>query len=305
MKLSNIDLRLLQVFRAVAESGGFVRAQGLLGISQPTISSHIANLEQRLQLTLCLRGPQGFSLTEEGQEVLREAVDLLDYLDNATSRLKNIAVGGLERLRLAVLDATVNNPDNPLTLALAALTQANPRVLPEVTVTDFLACLADLRSEVMDLVVFGIADEEKLPDDVEAVFLFNEISTLYCNPRHPCALAQGAAAFETALGAAKISAHSFTPQLLEGRHNPDLPQSNTIFSQGTLEATTYSALAGSHVGLLPKHVAAPWEAQGRLVPLAADRFQISSRFYVVRLRDRNHPSSAQALWQLLAQASTG
>ncbi|MGB1160045.1 MAG: LysR family transcriptional regulator [Alphaproteobacteria bacterium] len=301
MKLSNIDLRLLQVFRAVAESGGFVRAQGVLGISQPTISSHIANLEQRLQLKLCVRGPQGFSLTAEGEEVLREAIDLLDYLDSATSRLKNISDGGVERLRLAVLDATVNNPDNPLPQALEALRRSNPRAQPEVTVTDFLACLSDLRSEVIEFALFGIADEETLPDDVEACFLFNEISTLYCSPVHPCAQADDAAALDKALDEATISAHSFAPQLLEGRQDPDFSPTNTIFSQGSLEATTYSALTGSHVGLLPLHVAAPWVEQGRLVRVGDDRLHVTSRFYLVRLKDRKHSAAAKALWSLVAQ----
>ena len=302
MKLSNIDLRLLQVFRAVAESGGFVRAQGVLGISQPTISSHIANLEQRLQLKLCVRGPQGFSLTAQGEEVLREAIDLLDYLDSATNRLKSISVGGVERLRIAVLDATVNHPENLLLQALEDLRSSNPQVLPEVMVTDFLACLSDLRSGAIELALFGIADEETLPEDMEAGFLFNEISTLYCSPQHPCAVAKDAAALDRALGEATISAHSFAPRLLKGRQDPDLSPTNTIFSQGSLEATTYSALTGSHVGLLPLHVAAPWVEQGRLVAIGDESLHVRSRFYLARLKDRNHPAGAQALWSLVSEA---
>jgi len=59
VRLSDIDLRLLRVFEAVAVAGGFVRAQEALGISQPAISSYIAKLESRLNVRLCDRGPKG------------------------------------------------------------------------------------------------------------------------------------------------------------------------------------------------------------------------------------------------------
>lgn len=90
MKLSDIDLRLLRVFKAVAESGGFVKAQAVLGISQPAISSHIANLERRLNVRLCHRGPKGFSLTFQGQQVLDETNRMLDHLDSFADRLNEI-----------------------------------------------------------------------------------------------------------------------------------------------------------------------------------------------------------------------
>ncbi len=63
MKLSDIDLKLLRVFQAVAKAQGFGKARDTLGISQPAISAQIAKLEERLGFRLCERGPQGFALT--------------------------------------------------------------------------------------------------------------------------------------------------------------------------------------------------------------------------------------------------
>lgn len=300
MKLSDIDLRLLQVFRAVAESGGFAKAQGVLGISQPTISSHIANLEQRLQLTLCLRGPQGFSLTDEGKEVLKETVSLLDYLDAATNRLKNVSKRSIKRLRIGVIDATVSNADNPLPAALGRLCKADASLVPSIFVSEFLACIAELRAERLDLALFAIGTDEQVPDDLEAQFLFNEISHLYCAPDHKAAQSSGREALETALQSSNVSAHSFTPAVLEGQENQLLTAENTVFSQGALEATTYAALAGSHVGVLPRHVAAPWVASGELVCVAQDLYEVTSRFFLVRLKDGQHSGTAEQLWQSLA-----
>jgi DNA-binding transcriptional LysR family regulator len=47
-QLSDIDLRLLRVFIAVTESGGFAAAEIKLNINRSTISTHISDLEARL-----------------------------------------------------------------------------------------------------------------------------------------------------------------------------------------------------------------------------------------------------------------
>ncbi len=55
-QLSDMDLRLLRVFKAVVDCGGMSAAELELNISLSTISKHIKDLEQRLGLTLCQRG---------------------------------------------------------------------------------------------------------------------------------------------------------------------------------------------------------------------------------------------------------
>lgn len=65
-QLSDMDLRLLRVFKAVVDCGGMSAAELELNISLSTISKHIKDLEQRLGLTLCQRGREGFAVTDEG-----------------------------------------------------------------------------------------------------------------------------------------------------------------------------------------------------------------------------------------------
>ena len=66
-QISDMDLRLLRVFRSVVECGGMAAAELELNIATSTISRHIKDLETRLGLTLCRRGRGGFALTPEGQ----------------------------------------------------------------------------------------------------------------------------------------------------------------------------------------------------------------------------------------------
>ena len=47
-QVSDVDLRLLRVFRNVVDSGGFAAAELQLNIGRSTISRHIKDLEARL-----------------------------------------------------------------------------------------------------------------------------------------------------------------------------------------------------------------------------------------------------------------
>lgn len=80
--IAEYDLRLLRIFVAVVEHGGFAAAEKSLGITRSTISVHMSNLETRMKLKLCLRGRGGFSLTEDGQAVYRAVINLFDSLND-------------------------------------------------------------------------------------------------------------------------------------------------------------------------------------------------------------------------------
>jgi len=78
--VTDYDLRLLRIFRAVVECGGFSAAESELGITRSTISVHMSNLEKRMKLKLCVRGRSGFSLTEAGQTVYHAVMSLNESL---------------------------------------------------------------------------------------------------------------------------------------------------------------------------------------------------------------------------------
>jgi len=80
--VTEYDLRLLRIFKAVVENGGFAAAENELGVTRSTISVHMSNLETRMKLKLCLRGRGGFSLTEEGQAVYYAAINLFESLND-------------------------------------------------------------------------------------------------------------------------------------------------------------------------------------------------------------------------------
>ena len=56
----------LRAFAALARHDSFSRAAIELGISQPAVSKHVADLERELQVQLVVRHPRGARLTPAG-----------------------------------------------------------------------------------------------------------------------------------------------------------------------------------------------------------------------------------------------
>jgi DNA-binding transcriptional LysR family regulator len=66
----------LRVFYAVAETGSFSEAATQLGLTQPTVSARIRDLEARLGVRLFNRSPHKLSLTDAGGEILDHVVTM-------------------------------------------------------------------------------------------------------------------------------------------------------------------------------------------------------------------------------------
>jgi len=66
-----LDLRTLETFYLVAQTGGFHRAAEKLHTTQPAVSARIAQLEQELNVRLFERDKRGSHLTTKGRDLLR------------------------------------------------------------------------------------------------------------------------------------------------------------------------------------------------------------------------------------------
>mgnify|MGYP005839737645 CR=1 FL=1 len=96
-------LRQLEYLVALADTGHVGRAAERLGVTQPTLSAQLAELERKLGVVLAERGRSGAMLTAIGRETALRARDIL----RAVEALKDHAAGarpGLSgTLRLGVL----------------------------------------------------------------------------------------------------------------------------------------------------------------------------------------------------------
>jgi len=103
--LHALDIRLLRYFAVVAEENNMSRAAQRLFMSQPPLSRHIRQLEERLGVTLFVRHTRGLTLTDEGQRVLETIRPLLALQDNTWAALARIAKNDVQSLRLGLTTA--------------------------------------------------------------------------------------------------------------------------------------------------------------------------------------------------------
>jgi LysR family transcriptional regulator, cyn operon transcriptional activator len=100
-----LDIRHLRYFLAVAEAGSFSRAADRLGISQPSVSQQMRDLEAGLRVTLFQRRGKRILLTPRGLIFQEHARALLHQLENFLQEL-NSEPGKLRgTLRLGVIPA--------------------------------------------------------------------------------------------------------------------------------------------------------------------------------------------------------
>lgn len=96
-------LRQLQYLVAIADTGRFGEAADRLHVSQPSLSSQIAEMETALGVVLLERGRHGASLTPVGAEVVQRARRVLGEVEElkAAARQSHDQLRG--RMRLGVL----------------------------------------------------------------------------------------------------------------------------------------------------------------------------------------------------------
>ncbi len=85
-----MDLVQLSYFEAIARGGSFTKAARQLGVSQPTLTVAIQNLERSLGTRLFHRDRQGARLTDAGHELLGQAVHIFAVVDAAEQRLQSL-----------------------------------------------------------------------------------------------------------------------------------------------------------------------------------------------------------------------
>lgn len=81
-----MDFKQLHSFISVVRCRSFTEAAEELGISQPTISTHIRILEEELNSRLIVRTAKSFEVTPRGMELFECAQNILKLRDDMVSR---------------------------------------------------------------------------------------------------------------------------------------------------------------------------------------------------------------------------
>lgn len=157
-----IDLRQLHYFIAVAEEEHVGRAAERLFISQSPLSRQIAQLEEKLGLTLFERSQQRIRLTRDGRTFLAEARSLLTHATRLESLARRLGKGDEGGLCIGYLETAIHS--SVLPDALRTLRASRPGV--HIALYDFHSAqqLEGLRQRSLDIGFVSEAPDADDPD---------------------------------------------------------------------------------------------------------------------------------------------
>ncbi|EKQ56705.1 MULTISPECIES: LysR family transcriptional regulator [unclassified Clostridium] len=284
-----MDIRQLQTFIVVARLLNFRAAAEELNYSQSTVSDHIRNLEQELDVKLFERlgrkvflNEQGKKLISSAERMIKDAEEIHKLFDNDEKVKGSLKIGAAETLCVFWLPPLLKEyskiyPDVQIILKMAECPE-----FPEM-----------LEKNIID-VAFGLHDESG-QQHLSQIDLFQDSAIFVAAPDHPLTALKKITAYELEnqsfiLTEAK-SGYSFELKKLLQNLNV---KSNTIMEFGSLEAIKQCVKNGLGITLLPS-IAVDKEIQrGELVmlPVDIDRIFINARMIYHREKWMSAPLEA-------------
>ncbi|MGJ7517926.1 LysR family transcriptional regulator [Pseudomonas baetica] len=275
LALSGLDFKLLKVFKAVVEAGGFSAAQNELNVGLAAISKQISDLEIRIGMRLCTRGREGFHLTEEGRIVYQASIDLFASVDNFRDRLSSAQNELVGDLGVGVIDNTITDLQSPLVAALRMINEQSPKVRFQLQASQ----LDEVERGVVEgRLVAGIVPVYQRREEFDYYPLYEERSEVYCAAGHPL--------FD--LPADRMSSNMLKDyECINHRYAIHRDKLNFAhYDSFSASATQVEAVAllirtGRFVGFLPRHYAANWVAQGQFRALCPELIHIDTPFNLI------------------------
>lgn len=178
-------LRQLQFLTALRSEGSFVRAAELIGVTQPTLSAGIQELEALLGCLLVERSRSGVSFTVQGREAVERAARLLED----AGELVRVAQGSGEPLvGLFRLGAIPTVAPYVLPRLAPTLKQRFPKLRLHLREDLTVRLVEALRARTLDAALIALPYAAA---GVEAEPLFEEEFLLAMAPDHPLASRHG------------------------------------------------------------------------------------------------------------------
>jgi molybdate transport repressor ModE-like protein len=185
-----LDVRRLQMLRAVAREGSLSAAARALGYTQPAVSHHIARLEEEIGTALLTRLGRGVRLTDAGLALVEHTDAVVNRLSAAEEEVAAIAGLRAGRVRLS---AFASGSATLMAGALTRLRAAHPGVEVSFIEADPEDGLPLLRQGELDLVLgFSYAAvPAREPRDFTTVPLLHDPSHAILPAAHPAAAGDG------------------------------------------------------------------------------------------------------------------
>jgi DNA-binding transcriptional LysR family regulator len=292
-----MTLRQLEIFLAVGREGSFTRAARAVGLSQPTLSEHMRELERELGRPLFIRRRRSVSLTEAGRVFephARSAVQTVGDGRHAVLELDGLVRGSL------LIGAGTTPGIYVLPEALAQFANAYPGIEVTLRIANSRAIEEQVRAHQLDLGVVGghgLAPGERCvaAGIVDELVLIVARGHRWARSRaiRPRRLAEERLLLREA-GSASRDVMERALQRAGVRIGRTMELDHT-------EAIKQGVLAGLGVAFVSVHAVRAELASRRLVSVRLRGVRIRRHFHVIYSELRGMTASARALTRLLEQ----
>jgi DNA-binding transcriptional LysR family regulator len=292
--VSPLNLRQLEAFVAVIETGSFSGAARRLGLGQSTVSTHVAALERALALTLFDRAGRRIRPSRAGAALLQHAREILSARRRAEASMLAFREGDAGELLVAAstIPATYLMPR-----WLGAFRATRPGIRVTLKVGDSRDVARMLLEGIADLAVAGARPHP--PGRFSVAAVAEDRLVLAVPPHHPLA-AQRRCRPEDLKGvpflqreAGSGTREAVDAALMRAGLDPrkDLA---SICELGSTEAVREGVKAGLGVAILSGWAVAEAAKAGTIRTLPLERFQDRRTIYLLSSAGRTLPPLAKA-----------
>lgn len=175
---SELDWNLLRVFVAIVEEGGITRAASRLGLRQPTVSNALKRLERQLGRRFVERGHGTFRVTEAGELLYREAVEIGGSFSRLATVLRDVGEEVTGHITVALASHVVCPFFDEI---LADFHRAHPQVTYSLNVETSAAVM---QSVLQKSATCGICLVHRKHPRLSYVRMYREHFGFFCGPPH-------------------------------------------------------------------------------------------------------------------------
>ena len=293
--IQDADIKLLRIFRTIAECGGFSRAQAKLNLSQSAISTHMSQLEKRLGTRLCERGHGVFELTDDGHAVLVAVDKLFAALESFRTEVAEAQDKLLGELRIGFIDNSVTHPDRRIRSAIKSFTERAPDVRAKV----YVGGAIELEERVMDgrlHLAIGLFHHE-IPS-LDYRHLFDEDHLLYCGRDHPFFARDDIELTPDVISTANYVSWDYV-EALPGWEPPF--SFHDTASSPYIEGIAFMVLSGGYVAYLPTHYAGFWTERQDIRPILPKATRRTASFQLITSKSSRKSQLTRAFLEELGQ----
>ncbi|WP_322806108.1 LysR family transcriptional regulator [Thermanaerothrix sp.] len=291
----------LQVFLTAAETLNFSRAAEKLGLSQPSITQHIHQLESQLGVSLFIRKGRKMALSEAGMALMPLARQILLVNSRAEELMQSLRGEVIGHLTIG---CSTTPGKYLLPLILARFMTQHPRVQATVHVTPRALALEMLRKGDVDFAFSSSFDE--FDRHIEFRPFYREPVVLIVPLDHPWA-AQGEISpqdltrecfvmREESAGTFRVVRNALAKH---GLHVHDL---RIVLTLGNSEAIVIAVQRGIGAGFVPQS-AVEQVGKGKVATVRVRDMALIEEIFFCRYRLHPLGSAQEAFWNFLAQVT--